>query len=173
MALELTSAMRGVIEFFEQLGPRWGLQSQSCAVHALLFLTGRKMKALEVATMLQIDETSAQAALEDLANWDVVKTSVDGLVWTDGEPWDLLFAGMEERRRREIGPAIAAIGDAAKAAGTDGTPRPTIARINSLYELLQDLSSVGDQMNYVPSGAFKTAVRLSGRVSKFLGRRKD
>ena len=170
MPVELTPAMRGVLAYFEELGPRWGLQPKSCAVHALLYLVGKPLGPDEIADTLELDRSFATAAINDLVEWHVVKTGADGRVWTDGEPWDLLFAGMEERRRREIGPALHTIGEASKLATDDGTPRATVMRIHNLRDLLHDLSALGDQLGRLPSSAIKRFVRLGGQVSKYLGR---
>ena len=170
MTAALSPAMRGVVAYFEALGPRWGLQPKSSALHALLYLVGRPLGLDEISEILGLDETGAKAAIDDLVEWRVVKTGPDGRVWTDGEPWDLLFAGMEERRRREIGPALKAITEAAKSAADDGTPRATVVRIHNLHDLLHDLSALGDQLGRVPPSAVKRFVRLGGQVAKFLGR---
>lgn len=171
MTVQLTPSMRRVIEYFEDLGPRWGLDAKGCGVHALLYLTAQRLTAADIATILDLDDVAAKAAIDDLVQWRVVKQSSDGRVWTKGEPWDLLFAGMEERRRREIEPALLEIGEAAKSASNDGTSRPTAVRINSLHDLLQDLSAVGAQIDFLPTSALKGAVRLGGRVSKLFSRR--
>jgi DNA-binding transcriptional regulator GbsR (MarR family) len=170
MQTELTPAMNDVVAYFEELGPRWGLKPKTCAVHALLYLLGRRLTAEEIAEYLGLGAAEARAAIDDLVGWRAVETSADGHAWTNGEPWDLLFAGMDERRRREIGPALHAIGDAARRAGNDGTPRSTVLRINDLRDLLQDLAALGDQVGRLPSSALKRFVRLGGQVSKLLRR---
>jgi DNA-binding transcriptional regulator GbsR (MarR family) len=170
MPSDLTPAMRSVVEYFEALGPRWGLQPKACAVHALLYLTGRPMSVEEVAETLGLGASETRTAFDDLISWRVVAPDPQGRLATNGEPWDLLFAGMEERRRREIGPALDAIGTAAKQAGTDGTPRSTQVRINALHALLGDLTALGDQMGRMPASALKGLVRIGGRVSKLIGR---
>ena len=170
MPPELTPAMRSVVQYFEALGPRWGLQPSSCAVHALIYLVGRPMTAEDVVAALGYDLTATRAAFDDLISWRVVTADPQGRIAANGEPWDLLFAGMEERRRREIEPALAAIGSAATLAGSDGTSRSTQVRITALHELLKDLAAIGDQMGRVPASALKGLVRFGGRVSKLIGR---
>ena len=170
MQSEFTPSMQRVIAYFEALGPRWGLQPKTCAAHALLFLAGRWMSPDEVAQHLGLDPAAAKAAIDDLIGWRVVETSAEGRIRVDGEPWDLLFAGMEERRRREIGPALQAIGEAARLASNDGTPRHTALRINNLKDLLQDLSALGDQLGRVPARTLQRFVRLGGQFSKLLRR---
>ncbi len=135
--------MREIINYFEELGPRWGLEPKTCAVHALLYLTRGRLGCEEIAEYLEVDAATSRAAMDDLVEWRMAELSDDGCVYTDGEPWDLLSAGLEERRRREIGPALEAIGGAAATSGTDGTPRMTAVRIHQLHELNRTVSHKG------------------------------
>ncbi len=166
MAKQLTPSMREIIDYFAELGPRWGLEPNTCAVHALLYLTRSKLSHEEIADYLELDAATSKAAMDDLVEWRMAELSDDGCVYTDGEPWDLLSAGLEERRRREIGPALAAIGGAAATSATDGTPRMTAVRIHQLHELLQDLSAISGRMDKLPSNTMKHAIRLGGQMSK-------
>ena len=170
MSIEVTPSMRSIVEYFEALGPRWGLSPKTSAVHALLFLIGRPLTAEDVAVALHMELSEARTAFDDLTEWRVVVASADGRLGVSGEPWDLLFAGMEERRRREIGPALTAMGTAVKLAGSDGTPRQTMLRINGLHALLKDLTALGDQMERLSPSTMKRLVSLGGQVSKILGR---
>lgn len=169
MAAQLTPSMREIIQYFEELGPRWGLEPKTCAVHALLYLTRTKLSCEEISEYLGVDAATSKAAMDDLVDWRMADLSADGCVYTDGEPWDLLSAGLEERRRREIGPALEAIGGAAAKAGDDGTPRMTAVRIHQLHELLQDLSAISGRMDKLPSNTMKHAIRFGGQVSKLFG----
>ncbi len=170
MPSQLTPSMQSVVDYFEELGPRWGLEPKSCAVHALLYLLGRPINADEVADFLDLDRETSKRAVDDLIGWGVVEHASDGTVWTSGEPWDLLFAGIEERRKREIEPALKAIGKAADLAVQDSTPRSTALRISKLHELLQDLSALSNQVGRLQSTTLKRFVHFGGQFSKLLGR---
>lgn len=171
VATEPTASMRTVINYFRELGPRWGLAPETTAAHALLYLTGARLGAAEIAQSLDLEIPDAQAAIDDLVAWRVVEQTDDGRVSADGEPWDLLFAGMDERRRREIGPALDALSEAKTVSESDGTSRKTVMRIHSLHTLLVDLAALGNQMDQVSSTTLKRFVRFGGQMSKMLGRR--
>lgn len=168
---QLTPSMQSVIEYFEALGPRWGLAPKTCALHALLFLTRTKLNCAEISRYLELNDEASKTAIDDLVEWRMAELSDDGYVYTDGEPWDLLFAGMEERRRREIAPALEAIGGAVESANDDGTPRMTKLRINQLHELLRDLSEISGRVDKLPPNMMKHVVRFGGQVSKIFNRR--
>ena len=88
----VSPAMRAVIEHLQELGPRWGLERDTCAAHAVLYLVGRPMAKGDLARCLGLDEPATEAAIEDLVGWRMARRTPAGLVGASGEPWDLLFA---------------------------------------------------------------------------------
>ena len=164
----VSPAMRAVIEHLQELGPRWGLERDTCAAHAVLYLVGRPMAKGDLARCLGLDEPATEAAIEDLVGWRMARRTPTGLVGASGEPWDLLFAAFEERRRRELAPALKVLTDAARAAASDGTPRATAQRIRSLLDLVRDLSTIGDQVGQLSSRTLARLISLGGRVSRIL-----
>src|SRR5262245_46241210 len=101
-ATVISPAMHAVIDHLQELGPRWGLKRETCAVHAVLYLVGRAATKSDLAQSLGLDEPAIEAAVDDLIGWRMAHRTPAGLVSASGEPWDLLFAAVEERRRREI-----------------------------------------------------------------------
>jgi DNA-binding transcriptional regulator GbsR (MarR family) len=161
----VSPAMRAVIDHLQELGPRWGLKRDTCAAHGVLYLVGRPMARSDLARCLGLDE----AAIEDLVGWRMARRTPAGLVGASGEPWDLLFAAFEERRRRELVPALKVLTAAARSAASDGTPRATAQRIRSLLDLVRDLSTIGDQVGQLSSRTLARLISLGGRVSRILG----
>ncbi len=168
-ATTITPAMRAVIAHVQELGPRWGLKRDTCAAHAVLYLVGRPMTTADLAQCLGLSDSDAEAAIEDVIGWRMARRTPAGLVGATGEPWDLLFAAFEERRRREIAPALEMLTTAARMAQRDGTPRGAAQRIRSLLELVRDLATLGDQVGRLSSKTLARLVGLGGRVSRFLG----
>ena len=163
--------MRSVIAHFEDLGPRWGLKGETCAAHVLLYLTGRSMTRAELAATLGWDDAKAEAAIADLIGWRMARRTRDGVMATGGKPWDLLFAAFEERRRREIEPAVQVLAQAAKAAGGDGTPRDARQRIRDLHDLARDLSTIAERVGQLSPGTLTRLVGLGGRFARIIGSR--
>jgi DNA-binding transcriptional regulator GbsR (MarR family) len=169
MTMAVSPAMRTVIEHFQELGPRWGLKRETCAAHALLYLAGRPMRDVDLAQCLGLDEAATAAAIDDLVSWRMARRTGAGLVGASGEPWDLLFSALEERRRREIAPALNALTKAARAAERDGTPPATLRRIRDLLDLVRDLSAISGQIDVFSSKTLTRLVSLGGRVSRIFG----
>jgi DNA-binding transcriptional regulator GbsR (MarR family) len=168
-ALRISPAMRAVIAHFEGLGPRWGLRRETCAAHVLLYLAGRPMRAAEVAQGLGLDAAATATAIDDLVGWRMARRTAAGFVIAGGEPWDLLFSALEERRRRELAPALDALTRAAEAAGRDGTPPDTSRRIRGLLDLVRDLAAIGGRVDLLSSRTLTRLVSLGGRAARIFG----
>jgi DNA-binding transcriptional regulator GbsR (MarR family) len=163
--------MRSVVAHFAELGPRWGLKSETSAAHTLLYLAGRAMMAAELAQSLGWSEATAQAAIADLVSWRMARRTRDGVAAAGGKPWDLLLEAFEERRRREIEPAVRVLAQAAQAATRDGTPGEARQRIRDLHALARDLSSIAERFGQVSSSTLTRLVGLGGRLSRIIGSR--
>jgi DNA-binding transcriptional regulator GbsR (MarR family) len=164
-------SMRDVIAHFADLGPRWGLKSETCAAHVLLYLTGRPMSRADLAAALGWDEATAQAAIDDLVGWRMARRTRDGVMATGGKPWDLLFAAFEERRRREIEPAVEVLAKAVQSAALDGTPAGAAQRIRSLHALALDLSAIAARVGQFSSSTLTRLVGLGGGLARIFGSR--
>jgi DNA-binding transcriptional regulator GbsR (MarR family) len=166
---EITPSMRSVIAHFAELGPRWGLSSETSAAHTLLYLSGRAMTAADLAQSFGWSEATAEAAIADLISWRMARRTRDGIAAAGGKPWDLLLAAFEERRRREIEPAVRVLSEAMQAAGRDGTPREARQRIRDLHALARDLSSIAERFGRVSSSTLTRLVGIGGRLSRIIG----
>jgi len=167
----VTPSMRSVIAHFADLGPRWGLKAETCAAHVLLYLTNRPTTRAELAVALGLTEATADAAIDDLVGWRMARRTRDGVMATGGKPWDLLFAAFEERRRREIEPAVRLLAQAVRTAERDGTPRGAAQRIRSLHELARDLSTIAERVGQFSSTTLTRLVGFGGRLSRIVGSR--
>ena len=166
-----TPAMDRFIRHFGEMGPRWGLDADTCRVHAFLYLAGRPASAGDVATSLGLSEPAVTRALEDLAQWGMARPAAGGAWDGSGEPWDLLFAALEERRRRELGPALEMLRACRDESAKDGaTPAPVRGRVNHLLRLVEDLAAIDLQSRRFSPGSMARLVNLGGRAARLLDR---
>jgi hypothetical protein len=170
-AMILTAPMRRFIDYFGDLGPRWGLGQSMCRVHALLFLAGRALRESEIATALQVPEVAARESLAELSQWRMARL-LDNDDWeTGGEPWDLLFTALQERRRREMEPALRTLllcrDEMAISADTPPIAR---TRIDGLLAMMRDLAAIDLQASRVAPASLIRLVSLGGRVARLFGR---
>jgi len=169
--MKLTPSIERFIAHFAELGPRWGLNAETCRAHALLYLAGRPMSLTEIARALRLDKAKARAAIDDLVQWGMAQ-STDNETWdASGEPWDLLCAALDARRRREIEPALAMLRSVQKAAAGETETFPGVrARIAGMRELAENLAAIDMHAHRVPKRAMLRLVTLGGHAARILDR---
>ena len=169
--LTVSPSMRRFIDYFGELGPRWGVRAETSRAHALLYLTGRPMERDDVALGLDISNAKATSALKDLINWGMARRTEDGRWRTGGEPWDLLFAALESRRQREIAPALEVLRQCNSDAKTDpATPTAVRRRIAGLLTLVENLAVIDFQTRRLPKNLLPRLVNATGSASRLIGR---
>lgn len=168
--MDLTPAINRFIGHFGEMGPRWGLQADTCRAHALLYLAGQSMDLSEIARALALTKAKARDAIADLEQWGMARPAGKDTWDASGEPWDLLFAALEARRRRELQPALDMLRACRDEAAGDGTPAGVRQRLGRVLALVEDLAAIDVQARRLPSAAFIRLVGLGGRAARFLGR---
>lgn len=169
--MQPTPAMDRFIRHFGEMGPRWGLAADTCRVHALLYLAGKPASPGDVAESLGLAEPAVVRALQDLAQWGMARPAPGGTWDASGEPWDLLFAALEERRRRELKPALEMLRACEDEAAKDGaTPAPVRNRVHRLLLLVDDLAAIDLQSRRFSPGSMARLVSVGGRAARLLDR---
>src|ERR1700677_4912828 len=112
----LTPAMRKYVRHWGEMGQRWGVSRSVAQLHALLYLTDHPLPAEEIAETLGLARSNVSTGIRELTGWDLVR-----LVHLEGDrrdhfearqdPWDMLATIAEGRKRREIDPTLAILGE--------------------------------------------------------------
>jgi DNA-binding transcriptional regulator GbsR (MarR family) len=166
-----TSSMKTFIDYFGDLGARWGLDANACRVHAYLYLMARPAIATEIAEALAFDAASVDAALAYLAEWRMATPSGTDRWSVGADPWQMLFAGLEERRRRELAPALSTLRACRADAVRDETVAPAIRRrIGKVLDLVEDIAAIDLQARRLSPAVLRGLVGLSGRAARFMDR---
>jgi DNA-binding transcriptional regulator GbsR (MarR family) len=158
-----------VTAFLGELGIRWGLPAEPCRIHGYLYLSAKPVDASEIADALALDHKTLQEALAWLKDFRLAER-VGGSKWqTNGDPWELLLRALEERQRREVGPALALLRDCQRTvrATEGGVLR---RQIGKLIELAQDFEAIGSQARRLSPAALRRMIGVGGRAARFLDR---
>jgi DNA-binding transcriptional regulator GbsR (MarR family) len=166
----VSPSMRRVIGFLGELGQRWGLPAESCRVHGYLYLVARPVTDSELGEALGLNAMSLRDALAWLADYRLIERS--GASWrTDGDPWDLMLRALEERRRREVEPALAVLHECQQAAvAEDGRDRLVGLQIGKLLALAEDLAAIDTQARRFSPRTLRQLVGFGGRAARLLDR---
>jgi DNA-binding transcriptional regulator GbsR (MarR family) len=166
-----SSSMKTFIDYFGELGGRWGLDASACRVHAYLYLMAQPATATEIGEALAFDAAAAGSALAYLSEWRMASPAGSDRWSVGGDPWQMLFAGLEERRRRELAPALATLRACRADAVRDQATAPAVRRrIGKVLDLVEDIAAIDLQAQWISPTVMRGLIGLSGRAARFMER---
>jgi DNA-binding transcriptional regulator GbsR (MarR family) len=171
-----SGATERVVDFLSDLGSRWGLPAQACRVPGHLYLSARPLAEAELRAELNLSVAALCEALAWLAEYRLIERTRPDTWRTDSDPWDLMMRALEERQRREVGPALELLRDCRRAALAEGRhQRTVVSQIEKLLRLVEDLAAIGRQTQRLSPSNVRHLVGLGGLaarvVDRTLGRR--
>lgn len=172
--MNLSPAMEAFVRHWGEMGARWGVNRSIAQIHALLYLSEHPLPADEIADTLAIARSNVSSSLRELQNFQLIE-----MVHMPGDrrehfrakpdPWDVMFAIVEERKRREIDPALALVRTSVAGAETDGvTPPYALERLNAMYDLLQELDDLYGKLRKVPRSVLRGVTKLGEKITRLL-----
>jgi DNA-binding transcriptional regulator GbsR (MarR family) len=165
------SAVGRFVDYFGELGPRWGLPANACRVHAYLYLSANSISESEISKALSMDRKSVADALAFLNEYAMAAPTETSSWQTNGDPWDMLISGLEQRRRRELPAALATLKDCHREASADKSARRLVAgQIGKMLALVEDLAAIDAQAQRLSPKVIRDFVSVSGRAARFLER---
>jgi DNA-binding transcriptional regulator GbsR (MarR family) len=163
-------AQRFILHWGE-MGTRWGINRTMAQVHALLYLSPRPLQAEEIAEALSVARSNVSTSLRELQGWGVVR-----VVHILGDRrdhfeslkdvWQMFQIIVDERKRRELDPTTAMLREAMTQAG--GADAYTHARLRSMLEFFESITSFYSGLQKLPSGALQQLAKMPARVRKLL-----
>ena len=174
MAVTKIPEAEAFILHWGEMGSQWGVNRSVAQVHALLYLSDRPLHAEEIVEELGLARSNVSTALRELQSYEIVRRShVKGdrrdhfLAETD--PWDLLMKIAAERKRREIDPTIALLGELAeKLDERKDVPEHIRQRIGRMHEFIGTLTSWYEDIRRVPKPTLVALMKLGARVARFV-----
>jgi DNA-binding transcriptional regulator GbsR (MarR family) len=163
-------SVRRLVDFLAELGPRWGLPAEPCRVHGYLYLMARPVSERELAQSLGLEPAAVSTSLDWLSEFRLAAEHEDG--WrTASDPWELMLRALEERRRREMEPALALLRECHGAgAADDRDGRQVTLQVAKLLKLVEDLAAIDMQVRRLSPEALRRMVGLGGRAARFMDR---
>ncbi|MGH6892218.1 MAG: GbsR/MarR family transcriptional regulator [Dongiaceae bacterium] len=172
--MNLSPAMEAFVRHWGEMGARWGVNRSIAQMHALLYLSDRALPADEIADTLGIARSNVSSGLRELQNYQLVELEHMPGDRRDHfrakpDPWDVMFAIIEERKRREIDPALALVRTSVAAAETDGvTPTYAQERLNAMLDLLQELDDLYGKLRKIPRSVLRGVTKLGEKITRML-----
>ena len=170
--MQLTRIMERFILHWGEMGTRWGVNRSVAQIHALLYLAPEPLPAEEIADTLGMARSNVSNSLKELQNWELVQvTHALGdrrdHFHAEQDIWEILRVIVDGRKRREIDPTLSVLREFAAGASADtDTPADVKARIVSMLEFLEELSTWYEQIRQMPRTALMKLMRLGVRIRK-------
>src|SRR5271163_103469 len=111
----LTPVQQKFILHWGEMGTRWGINRTVAQIHALLYISPRPLQAEEMVEALNVARSNVSTSLKELQGWGIVK-----MVHVLGDKrdhfesmkdvWEMFRVVLDERKRREIDPTLAMLG---------------------------------------------------------------
>jgi DNA-binding transcriptional regulator GbsR (MarR family) len=172
---KLTPTAKRFILQWGEMSAQWGISRSMAQIHALLYLSAYPLTAEEITEKLGLARSNVSTSLRELRAWGIVK-----LVHKLGDrrdhfecgqdAWQMLLEILEQRKRREIDPAIEILQECLKDAEKSGTEDArTRKRMGELLDLLSSMASFYDEMVKLPPFAKKNLLKLGGKIKKLAG----
>lgn len=165
---------RAFILHWGEMGSQWGVNRSVSQIHALLYLSDRPLHAEEITAALGLARSNVSTGLKELQGYGIVRRTYvagdrrDHFV-AETDLWDMLMRIVAERKRREIDPTIALLGDlAAQLDGRSDLPVHVRERIGRMHEFIGTLGGWYEEVRRLPKPTLVTLMKLGGKVARLI-----
>lgn len=156
--IKLSPAQQSYVLHWGEMGTKWGINRTVAQVHALLFISPRPLNAEQIGNTLQVARSNVSNSLRELMGWGIVRRVH---VLTDrrdhfeslGDVWEMFRIILDERKKREIDPALAMLEECLQEARKEKGPesRHTAERLQELHDFMSVTSKWYGQISKWPT----------------------
>jgi len=157
-----------------EMGTQWGVNRSVSQIHALLYLSDRPLPADEITDTLGLARSNVSNGLKELQGYNIIRRTHiaddrrDHFV-AETDLWDMLMRIAAERKKREIDPTVALLGElAARAKLNQDLPPHIRERIGRMHDFLGTLSGWYEQVRGLPKPTLVALMKMGGRVARFV-----
>ena len=174
MNISLYPEIEAFILHWGEMGTHWGVNRSVAQIHALLYLADRPLPAEEIAASLKLARSNVSTALKELQSYGIVRRShVAGdrrdLFVAETDLWEMLVRISAERKRREIDPTIALLGELTeKLEGRKDVPEHVRQRIARMHQFIGTLTDWYEDVRRIPKPTLIALMKLGARVARFV-----
>lgn len=157
-----------------EMGTQWGVNRSVSQIHALLYLSDVPLTADAIVVTLGLARSNVSTALKELQGYSIVRrVHVEGdrrdHFVAENDLWEMLMRIVAERKRREIDPTIAMLGELAERLAKDDTAPPHLReRIGRMHEFMGTLGGWYDQVRILPKPTLVTLMKMGAKVARFI-----
>lgn len=166
--MQLTPTQQRFIRRWGEMGTRWGISRSTAMVHGLLYLSERPVNADDICAALGLARSNVSTSLKELEQFRLIERESNlgdrrTFYVAVADVWEMARRILEERRRRETEGAIAAVDECLRDAREQGDTFTT-ERMLAMQELLHTAENVAEAARRYPTGLFRKAALMSGKL---------
>ena len=171
---ELSPVAKKFVLHWGELGARWGINRTVAQVYALLFVSEKPLNAEQVQELLGVARSNVSTSLRELQGWGIVRVvhvMGDRRDYFESmqDVWELFRQVLEERKRREVDPAMAMLRDCVAEARKGGAAEAHVRqKLSDLLGFFETTTSWYEHLRRMPTHALMKFVALGGKVRKAL-----
>jgi DNA-binding transcriptional regulator GbsR (MarR family) len=171
---DLSPTARKFIRDWSDLADAWNVDRVTAEVQAYLWITEGPADLRAVASALHRQPDDVAQALEWLRERGIAKlsdtTGTTLRYYVPRDPCEMFLAILEERRRREIEPAVAVLRDAVlRADSDDACEDRTRRRLEEMQAFLRDSLGFYQQVSTMPGPYVRRMFKIGGKIRRALG----
>lgn len=157
-----------------EMGTQWGVNRSVSQIHALLYLSDEPLTAEAIVGALGLARSNVSTGLKELQGYGIVRrVHIEGdrrdHFVAETDLWEMLMRIAAERKKREIDPTIALLGELAERLRHDeNAPRVLRERVGRMHEFMSTLGTWYDQVRVLPKPTLVALMKLGGRVARFI-----
>ncbi len=161
------------IQNWSALARAFGMDPMLGRVHALCYLSDEPVTPLHVGAAIGIGTDQARHWLEELHGWGVLEardSEEHGTAYlADADPWSFFLTTLKERGKREFGPLMRSIREAAEQAerlsrSSGGPQRTRLQRIARFTQFVEQIANLVESFASLGAGPMLTAMRMVAKM---------
>lgn len=150
------------------IGSTWGITRTMAMIHALLLTSPAPLSTDEIMEELRISRGNANTNLRDLVGWGLIRIILrkgerKDYFEAEKDIWKMLCIIAQERKRRELIPAMGVLRGCAEDTGKIQTPEAREFH-TQMADILKFLGLAEHALNAVTSSKEGTVVKLVSRM---------
>lgn len=172
--MELNPISQRFVLHWGEMGSKWGVNRTVSQIHALLYLTGKPMAADEITETLGVARSNVSNSLKELQNWKLIHVvhmmgDRRDHFTTSTDVWELFRTVVSERKEREFDPTIQVLRECLDNEEIDKEAAATQQRIKDTLQLMEALSTWGDQMLKLDPATLMKVMKLGAKIQHLIG----
>ena len=172
--MEMQPVIRELVLHWGEMGAQWGISRTVARIHALLYFSPQPLPADEITEMLGIARSHVSNSLKELQGWGVVKhvhLLGDRREHFESikDVWKLFEALLDERKKREVDPTLAALRAVGPRIAADpGVAAETRERWEEMLEFFEVMEKFYLKMRKMPIERRMKLVKLGTQIATWL-----